>query len=84
MKKITSIGVGRQTRWHLFAYSEMDDVKPAEERGPWERGLGNAFPEMDDVKPTEFFFSLGNAFPEMDDVNQLNFLWFGKCVSRNG
>jgi len=39
----------------LFAYSEMDDVKPTEERGPWERGLGNAFPEMDDVKPNRFF-----------------------------
>ena len=36
-----------------MAFPEMDDVKPTEERGAWERGWEMAFPEMDDVKPTE-------------------------------
>jgi len=46
--------------------------------------FGNAFPEMDDAKPTEFFMVWEMRFPKWMTPNQLNFLWFGKRVSRNG
>ena len=53
---------------------EMDDVKPTEERGAWERGLGNAFPEMDDVKPNGFFVVWEMRFPKLVTSNQTEFL----------